>query len=134
MSENAVRTRCTRLNLISLFLISLLFTPIALVADDGTEADVTDAEVTEAEVTRLLSELDASSVVRRNAAEKRLVELGTAIVPFLPPKDATLSSEVAKRLARISHHVRFGRQKDSARRSTGRLGNAWRCAGSDQPR
>ncbi len=113
MSENAVRTRCTRLNLISLFLISLLFTPIALVADDGAEADVTDAEVTEAEVTRLLSELDAPSVVRRNTAEKRLVELGTAIVPFLPPQEATLSSEVAKRLARIRQAVAKATTSDS---------------------
>lgn len=60
-----------------------------------------DATVNFAEVRRVLRALDSDKAVERDAAEKRLIELGSSVIPFLPEISSTTSGELKIRLQRI---------------------------------
>jgi hypothetical protein len=69
-------------------------------------ADAADSgEATQAEVQRLLEELDAPQLARRNAAEQSLIELGEPATQFLPPIEKKQPPEVAQRLRRIREQI-----------------------------
>ncbi len=53
------------------------------------------------EVRKLLKELDGKNLKERDAAEKKLIELGPSVVGFLPEIDANTSGEMKVRLQRI---------------------------------
>jgi hypothetical protein len=57
------------------------------------------------DVRKLLKELDGKSLKDRDAAEKSLIELGSAIVGFLPEVDANTSGEMKVRLQRIRQQL-----------------------------
>jgi hypothetical protein len=69
------------------------------------------APAIEAEVKRLIEELDAPQLARRNAAEQALGKLGPAALPFLPPAGKQLAPEVSQRLSRVRSQI----AKQSAR-------------------
>lgn len=60
-----------------------------------------DVGVEPQKVRILIRELDADKLSQREAAEKALIELGTEVIPLLPPLDARVSAEAAVRLQRI---------------------------------
>ncbi len=77
----------------SLILTTLLTVPLIALADDPV-ADL------DTQVKQLLEELDAPQLVRRNAAEQTLVELGEPALAFLPAAGTKLPPEVSRRLER----------------------------------
>jgi hypothetical protein len=83
-------------------------------------------ESVEAEVQRLVRELDAGQLARRNAAEQELQKLGDQALPFLPEPNAEQPPEVKQRLERV--RARIAKQSAGAkvdRSSTDvRLGDA----------
>jgi hypothetical protein len=56
-------------------------------------------------VRKLLRELDADELAKRDTAEKQLVELGAGIVQYLPVIDANTSGEMKIRLQRIRQQL-----------------------------
>ncbi|MGV3485529.1 MAG: hypothetical protein ACO1RT_14020 [Planctomycetaceae bacterium] len=88
-------------------------------------AEPADAN-TQAEVQRLVEELDAPQLSRRNAAEQALIKLGEPALQWLPPPDRQLPGEVKQRLVRIRD--RIARQAATASVAKGpneiRLGTA----------
>lgn len=80
----------------------------------------------QSEVKRLVQELDAPQLARRNAAESSLSEIGFDAVPFLPTEDASLSPEVRKRLERVRARIAKKMASAAAIKNTGdvRLGDA----------
>lgn len=71
----------------------------------AVSSDQSKRTVTREVVRKLLRELDAEGLAQRDAAEKQLVELGGAIVPFLPEVDANTSGEMKIRLQRIRQQL-----------------------------
>jgi len=78
--------------LTAILLLALGFNGAVIAQDVGVESQ---------KVQRLIRDLDADTLSKRDAAEKALVELGVEVIPLLPPLDARVSSEVAMRLQRI---------------------------------
>jgi hypothetical protein len=64
-------------------------------------ADETAPPAVVAEVQRLVAELDAPQLARRNAAERQLIDMGQAIESLLPMDSADLGSELRMRLKRV---------------------------------
>lgn len=60
-----------------------------------------DEAVNLAEVRRVLRALDSDQAAERDAAEKRLIELGSPVLPFLPEISSTTSGELKIRLQRL---------------------------------
>ena len=58
-------------------------------------------KVTRAMVRELLRSLEGDTLEQRDAAEKELIDLGPAVLPFLPRVDARTSGELKIRLQRI---------------------------------
>ena len=67
-------------------------------ADVSAEVSAADLPAT---VGRLVEQLDASQLARRDKAEERLIGLGPAALPLLPPETENLSAEVRLRLQRV---------------------------------
>jgi hypothetical protein len=74
-------------------------------ATDDKEASSNKSPVKIEEVRKLLRALDGAQLKDRDAAEKSLVELGGAILPFLPEIDANTSGEMKVRLQRIRQQL-----------------------------
>src|SRR5262245_34202689 len=70
-----------------------------------------------AEVRRLVRQLDAAELSTRNAAEEKLIGMGTPLLELLP-KQPGGSAEVEQRLARIRETVEKKTAADSAKSST----------------
>lgn len=89
-------------------------------ADEAATPDVV------AEVQRLVAELDAPQLARRNAAERQLIDMGQAIEPLLPMDSADFGSELRMRLKRVRSQLKPLPVEDSALIATNdiRLGNA----------
>lgn len=85
-----------------------------------------EAASKQSEVERLVQELDSPQLARRNAAESSLLELGLDAIPFLTPKDASLSPEVRQRLERVRARIAKMTASKAAVKNTGdvRLGDA----------
>lgn len=69
-------------------------------ADDSSKTVAQDSAVS-GEVERLLRDLDAASRATRQAAEKRLLELGPAVLPHLPPPELLPNAAVRDAVARV---------------------------------
>lgn len=68
----------------------------------GQESVASGAKEVTLESTReLLRQLEGDTIAERDAAEKQIVELGPAVVPFLPKVDSNTSGEMKIRLERI---------------------------------
>jgi len=72
---------------------------LATADDDQSPALVT-------EIDRLVAELDAPQLGRRNAAERRLIELGLPIAEFLPKDSDELAPELRMRLSRVRRQLK----------------------------
>lgn len=59
------------------------------------------SDVSEAAVRKLLRRLEADTLQERDSAEQELVEMGPAVLPFLPEVNARTSGEMKIRLERI---------------------------------
>lgn len=68
---------------------------------DDVQPAVAEPEVNQASVRALLRELESSTLQARDAAEKSLVEMGPAVLPFLPEVTSRTSGEMKIRLQRI---------------------------------
>ena len=79
--------------------VSSVATETSAEEDAGEEKEA--AKVTRAMVRELLRSLEGDTLEQRDAAEKELIDLGPAIVPFLPQVDARTSGEMKIRLQRI---------------------------------
>ncbi len=60
-----------------------------------------DMKVTLSELRKILRQLESDKAAERDAAEKRLIEIGPAVVPFLPEVSSSTSGEMKIRLERI---------------------------------
>ncbi|HBJ35191.1 MAG TPA: hypothetical protein DDZ51_10640 [Planctomycetaceae bacterium] len=69
-------------------------------------ADDTRSPAMLAEVDRLVAELDAPQLGRRNAAERQLIEMGLPIAPFLPKDSDALAPEPRMRLNRVRKQLK----------------------------
>lgn len=67
--------------------------------------DAADRSISLAEVRRVLRDLDSDALVDRDAAEKRLIEMGPAVLPYLPEISSTTSGEMKIRLQRIRQQL-----------------------------
>ncbi len=70
-----------------------------LPADASTSKD--ELKVNLAEVRKVLRQLESDKAAERDAAEKRLIELGPPVVAFLPEVSSSTSGEMKIRLERI---------------------------------
>ncbi len=85
-------------------LVLLCATPARSADDRG--------QIERREVERLVEQLDADRAAERDEAERRLVELGPAVLPLLPAlDDSDLSQEQRLRLQRIIRKLRLGQAK-----------------------
>jgi hypothetical protein len=69
-------------------------------------ADETKSPAILAEVDRLVAELDAPQLARRNSAERQLIEMGLPIAPFLPIDSSDLAPELRMRLKRVRRQLK----------------------------
>jgi hypothetical protein len=90
---------------LALFLGSILSGQAAATPDDTMRA----------EVGRLVPQLDATQLERRESAESELLRLGPAALPAIPVDSDRLSAEVRQRLGRIRQRL----QQEAAEGSTG---------------
>ncbi len=60
-----------------------------------------DTKINLAEVRKVLRQLESDKAAERDAAEKRLIEIGPAVVAFLPEVTSSTSGEMKIRLERI---------------------------------
>lgn len=67
--------------------------------------DEPDQKISFAEVRKVLRNLDSDRLEERDAAEKRLIEIGAAVVPFLPEITGNTSGEMKIRLQRIREQL-----------------------------
>ena len=67
--------------------------------------DNPDAAAIKTEVQRLVRELDAPQLARRNAAEQALQKIGDDALPFLPKPEEPSSPEVKQRLERLRTRI-----------------------------
>ena len=96
---------------LAVFSVAILGTGICLLglaaghalAQDGAAANAAPAatDVDRNEIRRLLRDLEAPQVQQRDAAEKKLVEYGPAVLEFLPSITARTPGELKIRLQRI---------------------------------
>lgn len=70
----------------------------------GQAGAASDADLS-LRVRRLLRQLDAPQLARRQEAEERLIELGPKILGLLPESSERVSAEVAGRVERIRHKL-----------------------------
>ncbi len=92
---------------------SLLLIATALVGQTPTA----EADTLKVEVRKLVHQLDSPRLEKREAAEKRLVELGPEVLPLLPEPNEDMSAEVKKRVDSIRHQVQETAAKTSAQAS-----------------
>lgn len=71
----------------------------------ATTASKDEAAVNFAEIRRVLRNLDSDQSAQRDAAEKRLIELGSVVLPFLPEVSSNTSGELKIRLQRIREQL-----------------------------
>jgi len=92
------------------------------IADEGAA----ESASLKAEVARLVAELDAGQSATRNAAERRLVELGGKIADSLPPDTNELAAETRLRLRRIRERIAATANQESVAPDAGsvQLGGA----------
>ncbi|MCC6509332.1 MAG: hypothetical protein IT423_09510 [Pirellulaceae bacterium] len=90
-----------------------LLTPTSILAQDKLDTlpekpaapTGDDAKVNFAEVRKVLRDLDGDMSTQRDAAEKRLIELGPVVLPFLPEISSSTSGEMKIRLQRIRQQL-----------------------------
>ena len=92
---------------------SLLLIATALVGQTPTA----EADTLKVEVRKLVHQLDSPRLEKREAAEKRLIELGPEVLPLLPEPNEDMSAEVKKRMDSIRHQVQETAAKTSAQAS-----------------
>ena len=80
--------------------IRLMMTALVLLLSLVTVQTETESQLA-AEVGRLIRQLDARQLSQREEAERRLVELGPAVLDLLPGESQTTSAEVSQRLGRV---------------------------------
>lgn len=78
-----------------------------------TNADDVKSPALLTEINRLVAELDAPQLGRRNAAERQLIELGLPIAEFLPKDSAELVPELRMRLARVRRQLKPVAKQDA---------------------
>jgi hypothetical protein len=71
-----------------------------------------------AQVAKLVRELDAPEKARRDAAEKKLLELGEAALEFLPDKSDRMAAGVALKLDAIRAHFERSQAENSVKSTT----------------
>lgn len=77
------------------------------------DPDVADEDF-EADVRELVDQLDASQLIKRQGAERELIDKGPGALPFLPTDRSPLSAEARMRLTR----VRMALEKEKAKVQT----------------
>ncbi|HVW37321.1 MAG TPA: hypothetical protein VHB99_08445 [Pirellulales bacterium] len=92
-------------------------------ADAAAEKPKADAPATEqadlkAQVLKLVRELDAPQKAARDAAEKKLLELGEAALEFLPEKSDRMAAGVALKLDAIRSHFERSQAENSVKSTT----------------
>ena len=75
----------------------LLWTALVLVAADGAPAN----PQLSSDVAKLVRQLDARDVTARDEAERKLMEMGAAVLPLLPVVGDRTPAEVAVRVTRV---------------------------------
>lgn len=70
-----------------------------------SSSDEADRKISFAEVRKVLRNLDSDQLTERDAAEKRLIEIGPGVVPFLPEITGNTSGEMKIRLQRIREQL-----------------------------
>jgi hypothetical protein len=79
----------------------LTIVPVRLaMTDDAVQPTAADSAL-QRDIRQLLSDLDADSRSKRQAAEKRLLELGPAVLPHFPPPELLPNAAVRDAVARI---------------------------------
>ncbi len=76
------------------------------------------ADEAKAEVRRLVRQLDAPELARRNAAEAELLKRGPAVLDLLPQPDDHASAEVRQRLGRIRQKLQQAAAEATAKSTT----------------
>jgi hypothetical protein len=94
----------TAMYLRQVFCFALLF-GVAWVVNAQEASPKPSSDSIETEVQRLVRELDASQLARRNAAEQALQKLGEDALPFLPDPSAQQPPEVKQRLERVRERI-----------------------------
>lgn len=89
------------LGIVALAWVSAATLPIGPIYGQSSRAGSSDAAEILDDVRPLLRQLEANSLEERDAAEKKLVELGVGILPHLPPVTSRTSGEMKIRLQRI---------------------------------
>jgi hypothetical protein len=84
----------------------------------SAQAPASAGEGLRAEVARLVRQLDAPQLARREAAESELLRHGPAILDFLPPRDDRLPPEVQQRLGRLRQKLQQAEADASTTAST----------------
>ncbi len=79
----------------------LLWTALALVAADAAPAN----PQLSSDVAKLVSQLDARDVTSRDDAERKLMDMGAAVLPLLPVVGDRTPAEVAVRVTRVQQKL-----------------------------
>ena len=100
--------------LIGVFFQTSLICVCWLVAFAGiSTADDNKTSAILADINRLVAELDAPQLGRRNAAERQLIEMGLPISQFLPKDSEELAPELRMRLSRVRRQLKPVAKKDA---------------------
>jgi hypothetical protein len=88
--------------------------PVAADAQQADSAQPLDAPTVRA----IVAELDAPQRSTRDAAEKRLIDLGTGVLRYLPEPGAAATAESSTRIARVRRALFQAQVSESTREST----------------
>jgi hypothetical protein len=109
VSEENLRHARTRLDqasvsglrAVALMVLVLTIAPVRpAITDDAVQPTAADSALLR-EVQQLLRDLDADSRSKRQAAEKRLLDLGPAVLPHFPPPELLPNAAVRDAVARL---------------------------------
>lgn len=97
----------------------LLFLPVVSRAADPPPSTLHAQPSTSArdELPQLLKQLDADTRAERLAAERKLIELGPAILPQLPPPELLPTAAVRDAVARVRNELELRQARDSVQPS-----------------
>ncbi|MBI5757217.1 MAG: hypothetical protein HZA46_01715 [Planctomycetales bacterium] len=96
-----VRTFGNGLRAFALLGLVLTIVPVRLAITDDAVQPTADDSALQRDIQQLLRDLDADSRSKRQAAEKRLLELGPAVLTHFPPPELLPNAAVRDAVARI---------------------------------
>src|SRR5438105_4850691 len=97
---------------------------VTVVTDLPRAADVPKTPSTrqlEVDVLQLIADLDAGTRAKRIAAERKLLELGPDVLPFLPAPELLPSFSVRETIRKVRFELERSKARDSVRAARVRL-------------